>query len=164
MKRVFVLNIATVISVLLLITSVGTKKVFCTLRRYGWSGCKSSAKSSKYGPKLEVVSEHINTVLRYIPFVQTNFVLGLDSDAGEESFGLTKRFDDMSPAAFPAYPLLTSLGRAAPLNLDYQDKNRVLPLPFHFLNNNHAMNVKPETVTWPEFYDRTISLIEYSFS
>ena len=99
-----------------------------------------------------------------MPYIQTNFVLGLDCDEGTESFELTKKFVDMSPAAFPAFPLLTSFGKAAPDNLQYQGEDRVLPFPFHFLNNSHAMNVKPKTTTWPEFYDRLIGLVEHSFS
>jgi hypothetical protein len=40
----------------------------------------------------------------------------------------------------------------------------VLPFPFHFLNNNHAMNVRPKNYKWTEFYDRLIDLTKYSFS
>ena len=127
------------------------------------------ANKSKTGKKLgmdkvEVVSEHVNMILRYLPYIQTNFVLGLDCDDGPESFELTKKFVDMSPAAFPAFPLLTSFGEAAPLNLEFQGAGRVLPFPFHFLNNNHAMNVRPAHSSWPEMYDRIISLVEHSFS
>ena len=50
------------------------------------------------------------------------------------------------------------------MNLDYQRAGRVLPFPFHFLNNNHAMNVRPENYSWAEFYDRLIDLTSYSFS
>jgi hypothetical protein len=40
----------------------------------------------------------------------------------------------------------------------------VLPFPFTFLNNNHAMNVRPKNYGWPEFYDRLVDLTSYSFS
>ena len=103
--------------------------------------------------KVRQVSEHVNLILRYIPYIQTNFVLGLDTDEGPDPFELTKRFLDMTPGAFPAYSLLSAFGRAAPLNLDYQRSNRVLPFPFHFLNNNGAMNVKPANYSWQTFYD-----------
>ncbi|MGZ6989185.1 MAG: radical SAM protein, partial [Thermoanaerobaculia bacterium] len=53
---------------------------------------------------------------------------------------------------------------AAPLNLEYQRADRVLPFPFHFLDNNHAMNVRPENYAWKEFYDHVIDLTKYSFS
>jgi hypothetical protein len=114
--------------------------------------------------KVRQVAEHVNLVLSYIPYVQTNFVLGLDTDEGEEPFELTKRFLDLAPGAFPGYSLLTAFGRAAPLNLDYQRANRVLPFPFHFLNNNQAMNVRPKNYSWNDFYDHVIDLSGYSFS
>jgi hypothetical protein len=103
-------------------------------------------------------------MLRYVPYVQPNFVLGLDCDEGDQPFELTKRFLDKTPGAFPGYSLLTAFGEAAPLNLELQQENRVLPFPFHFLNNNHAMNVRPKNYEWPEFYDRVIDLTKYSFS
>lgn len=114
--------------------------------------------------KVNQISEHINMMLRYIPYVQTNFVVGLDSDAGDEPFELTKRFIDKSPGAFPGYSLLTAFGEAAPLNLEYQRAGRVLPFPFHFLNNHLAMNLKPKNYEWVDFYDKLIDLTKYSFS
>jgi hypothetical protein len=50
------------------------------------------------------------------------------------------------------------------MNLDYQRAGRVLPFPFHFLNNNHAMNVRPKHYGWREFYDGLIDVTRYSFS
>lgn len=114
--------------------------------------------------KVQQVSDHVNTILKYIPYVQTNFVLGLDADEGAEPFELTKRFLDMTPGAFPAYSLLSAFGQAAPLNLEYQRDDRVLPFPFHFLNNNHAMNVKPKNYAWTDFYDRLVDVSRHSFS
>jgi len=114
--------------------------------------------------KVNRISEHIKTLFNYIPYVQTNFVLGLDSDEGAEPFELTKRFIDQSPNAFPGYSLLTAFGEAAPLNLEYQKAGRVLPFPFHFLNNHLAMNLKPKHYDWIDFYDKVIDLTAYSFS
>ena len=114
--------------------------------------------------KVELVSNQINMILRYIPYVQTNFVLGIDADKGEEPFELTKKFVDMTPGAFPGYSLLTAFGQAAPLNLEYQELNRVLPFPFHFLDNNHSMNVMPLNYSWTEFYSHVIDLGEHTFA
>jgi hypothetical protein len=114
--------------------------------------------------KMKKVSAHINMVFKYIPYVQTNFVLGLDSDEGKEPFELTKKFIDLSPAAFPGYSLLSAFGEAAPQNLEYQRRSRVLPFPFHFLNNHLAMNVKPKNYEWIDFYDKVIDVTAYSFS
>src|SRR4029453_11874347 len=114
--------------------------------------------------KVKKVAEEVNLILRYVPYIQTNFVLGLDADEGAEPFELTKRFLDLTPGAFPGYSLLTAFGQAAPLNLDYQRANRVLPFPFYFLNNNQAMNVRPKHYSWPDFYGHIIDLTRYSFS
>ena len=103
-------------------------------------------------------------MFKYIPYIQTNFVLGMDSEEGEEPFELTKKFIDLSPAAFPGYSLLSAFGEAAPLNLEYQRENRVIPFPFHFLNNHLAMNIKPKHYEWVDFYDKVIDLTSYSFS
>jgi hypothetical protein len=114
--------------------------------------------------KVLEVSEHVNMILRYIPYVQANFVLGLDTDEGEEPFELTKRFIDLSPGAFPGYSLLSAFGQAAPLNLEYQKEGRVIGFPFHFLNNHGAMNIEPANYSWPGFYEHVIDLSRYSFS
>lgn len=130
-----------------------------------WFGLGNKSKTRRTGlEKVQQIAEHVNLVLRYIPYVQTNFVLGLDSDEGPDPFELTKRFLDLVPGAFPAYSLLSAFGRAAPSNLDYQRDGRILPFPFHFLNNNHAMNVRPKNYQWKEFYDHLIDLSRYSFS
>jgi radical SAM superfamily enzyme YgiQ (UPF0313 family) len=127
-------------------------------------GNKSKTGRSRGMDKVRRVSDQVNMMLRHIPYVQTNFVMGLDCDEGPEPFELTAKFLEMTPGAFPAYSLLSAFGRAAKLNLDYQRANRVIPFPFHFLNNNHAMNVRPKNYEWPAFYDHVIRLSEYSFS
>ncbi len=127
-------------------------------------GDKSKTRSEKGIDKVETVSEHVNTILEHVPYVQTNFVLGLDCDSGSEPFELTKRFIDRTPGAFPGYSLLSAFGEAAPLNLEYQKAGRVLPFPFHFQNNSQAMNVRPLNYEWREFYDHVIDLAKYSFS
>jgi hypothetical protein len=127
-------------------------------------GEKSKTGKLKGMDKVREVSEHVNLILRHVPYVQTNFVLGLDGDSGSEPFELTKRFVDLTPGAFPGYSLLSAFGRAAPLNLQYQRANRVLPFPFHFLDNNRAMNLKPQNYSWRDFYDEVIGLTKYTFS
>jgi hypothetical protein len=127
-------------------------------------GNKSKTGACQGLAKVRQVSDHVNLILRYVPYVQTNFVLGMDADQGPEPFELTKRFLDLTPGAFPGYSLLTAFGQAAPVNLDYQRAGRMLPFPFYFLNNNQAMNVRPRHYAWTEFYDRLVDLVGYSFS
>ena len=142
----------------------GFKAVLPGVESWYELGNKSKTGAKQGMEKVRQVAEHVNLILKYVPYIQTNFVLGLDVDAGDEPFDLTRRFLDRAPGAFPGFSLLSAFGRAAPLNLEYQRENRVLPFPFHFLNNNHAMNVKPRHYSWPAFYDQVIRLTEYSFS
>lgn len=127
-------------------------------------GNKSKTGAAVGMDKVRQVSEHVNMILGYIPYIQTNFVMGLDGDEGPDPFELTKRFVDASPGAFPGYSLLSAFGQAAPLNLSYQREGRVLPFPFHFLDNHSAMNVRPKNYPWPEFYERQTDLTRYTFS
>ncbi len=127
-------------------------------------GNKSRASRITGMERVKQVSDHTNMIMSYLPYLQTNFVMGLDSDEGDLPFELTKRFVDLSPGSFPGYSILTAFGEAAPVNLEYQKDGRVLPFPFHFLNNHLAMNVKPKNYEWVEFYDKVIDLTAYTFS
>src|SRR2546423_9301024 len=55
-------------------------------------GNKSRTSRISGEQKVSQIAEHINMMFRYVPYIQTNFVLGLDSDAGNEPFELTKHF------------------------------------------------------------------------
>jgi hypothetical protein len=127
-------------------------------------GGKSKTGAASGLEKVRKVADHLNMVLRYVPIVQANFVLGLDEDEGEEPFELTKRFVDLAPGVFPAYSLLSAFGQAAPLNLHLQRAGRVLATPFHFLDNNRATNVRPKNYTWTSLYENVIGLRKHSFS
>ena len=127
-------------------------------------GNKSGTGRRQGEEKVLRVSEQVNMILRHIPYIQTNFVLGLDDDDGAEPFELTKRFITLSPGAFPAYSLLSAFGEAVPQNIGLQRAGRVLGFPHYFLDNNKAMNVRPKKYAWPEFYDLLIDLMEHSFS
>jgi hypothetical protein len=142
----------------------GFKALLPGIESWYMLGNKSKSRNAHGVEKMRLVSEHTNLIASYVPYLQTNFVLGLDCDEGPEPFEITKKFIDASPAAFPGYSLLTAFGQAAPLNLEYQEEGRVLGFPFHFLNNHHAMNLKPRNYEWVEFYDHVIDLTKYSFS
>ena len=127
-------------------------------------GNKSRAGNNTGLDKVKQVSDQINMISSYTPYLQSNFVLGLDSDNGAEPFELTKKFIDLSPGAFPGYSLLSAFGEAAPMNLEFQSEGRVLGFPLSFLDNSSAMNVKPKNYSYPEFYKHFIDLLKHSFS
>jgi hypothetical protein len=142
----------------------GFKAILPGIESWYEMGGKSKTGAAVGRAKVDRVSDHVNLILRYIPYVQANFVLGLDSDEGEEPFELTKLFVEKTPGVFPAYSLFSAFGQAAPVNLALQRDARVLPFPFHFLDNNQAMNVRPKNYSWSSLYDRIIDLRRYSFS
>jgi hypothetical protein len=142
----------------------GFKAILPGIESWYDMGGKSKTGGRTGHEKMRQVSDHLNTIVRYVPYVQANFVLGLDSDEGEEPFALTREFVDRTPGIFPAYSLLSAFGQAAPLNLDLQRAGRVLPTPFHFLDNNKAMNVKPRHYSWAALYDNVIRVRKHSFS
>lgn len=124
-----------------------------------------SKTGKKHGmDKVRHVADHVNMILSYVPYLQANFIVGLDVDEGPEPFELTKHFVDLSPGSYPAYSLLSAFGQSAPLNLEYQKADRVIPFPFHFLNTQYSMNVRPLNYEWPEFYKYLIDLTEYTHS
>ena len=125
-------------------------------------GNKSRSTRVNGAQKVEQVADHINRILDHIPFVQTNFILGLDCDSGDEPFALTKRFLDLTPGAYPAFSLFTCYGRASPLNLELQKAGRVNAMAFHFLDSNHGMNIKPAHYDWPDFYDRVADVTRHA--
>ena len=127
-------------------------------------GNKSKTTRVQGMEKVKQVADHVNLILDHIPFVQTNFILGLDCDEGPEPFELTKRFLDLAPGAYPAFSLLTAYGRAAPVNMELQASGRVLPTPFHLLDSNHATNVTPANYGWEEFYDLTVDVTRHALS
>jgi hypothetical protein len=108
------------------------------------------------------VAEQANLVTRHIPYLQTNFMFGIDADAGPEPFELTRRFVDLAPAAVPAYSLWTSFGDSAELDRQVQREGRRLPVPFHFLAHSN-MNIIPRNYTYVELLDRLSDLTRYSF-
>jgi hypothetical protein len=142
----------------------GFKAILPGIESWYDMGNKSKTGAKSGLDKVKQVSEHVNMILRYVPYLQANFVVGLDGDEGEEPFELTKRFIDLTPGAFPAYSLNTCFGRAAPLNLEYQRESRVVAFPFHFMNNNHVMNIIPKNYDQVELISNLVDLTKYSFS
>ena len=127
-------------------------------------GNKAKARNTKGMDKVKQVAEQVNMIMSYIPYLQANFVFGLDCDAGTEPFELTKKFIELAPGAYPTFNMLTAYGQSAPLNLEYQKQDRLIPFPFHFLTVNSGLNVRLKNYEWPEFYDLMIDINQHAFA
>ena len=74
-----------------------------------WYDLGNKSKTRRTGmDKVQQVADHVNMILRYIPYIQTNFVLGLDGDMGAEPFELTKTLHRPGAGRLPR--LLAALG------------------------------------------------------
>lgn len=131
-----------------------------------WFDCNGKSKQgSNYGiAKVKSIAEHLNMVTRYIPYVQTNHIFGLDCDEGALPFELTKKFVDLAPAIYPTYMMLTSFGNAAPLSRQLQGEGRVIDIPFNFLDGHSGLNIRLKHYSHVNFYQHMIDLAQYSFS
>jgi len=129
---------------------------------YDFNGKGGASKTSGM-EKVRRVADHVNMILSHVPYVQTNFVFGLDSDAGDEPFELTKAFVDLAPGAFPGYSLVTDF-QNSPLSTELSGAGRTFPVPFPFLDNTSAMNVRLKNYGLPDFYDAVIGVQEHTWS
>ncbi|MFQ5627599.1 MAG: B12-binding domain-containing radical SAM protein [bacterium] len=125
---------------------------------------KSGQRKNTGMEKVKSVAELVKLITQYIPYVQTNFIFGLDSDTGPLPFELTKKFIDLTPGVFPNYSLLTAYGNSAPLNYQYQVEGRVIDAPFPYLDGYSALNVRLKNYSYLEFYDYMIDLAKFTFS
>jgi hypothetical protein len=127
-------------------------------------GDKSKTGSLTGIDKVRRIADHVNMIQAWIPQVQTNFMLGLDSDSGPDPFELTKRFIDLAPAAYPSFALLSVYGQGVKDNVKYELEDRIIPFPFHLMRSVHTLNIVPKHYTWEDFYDHFVDLLKYSFS
>lgn len=132
-----------------------------------WFDYNNKAKQRKSDVGLEKVkrvAEHCNLIMQYVPYLQTNFIFGWDLDAGPEPFELTKRFLDLAPGVYPKYSLLTAFGASAPLSRQYIREDRLLDLPFQFLDGYSGINVKLKNYTHAELFKHMADLMQYTVS
>lgn len=137
-----------------------------TLGVESWFDYNDKARQSQRvgASKMESVAAHVDLITRYIPYVQTNFVWGLDQDAGPEPFELTKQFIDRAPAAFPSHSLFTAFGDSAALGRRLALEGRLLDIPFHFQDTSSVHNVALKNYSAVQFYGLIADLVRYSFS
>ena len=65
-------------------------------------GDKAKSRGQRGMAKFARVVDRIRAVQEKIPYVQANFILGLDSDVGPEPFEITRRFIHTLPGVWPA--------------------------------------------------------------
>lgn len=125
---------------------------------------KKSRVGKKFGlNKVKTMAEHVNLIKHYIPYVQANFVFGMDSDYGPLPFELTKKFFDLVPGVFPSWTMWTAFGNSVPRYSEFEREGRLLHLPYNMLNGQ-GLNIKPKNYSLIEFHDYLIDQWQHIFS
>lgn len=114
--------------------------------------------------KVRSVAAHVELVTRYVPYVQANFVWGLDQDSGSLPFELTKRFVELAPAAFPSHSLYTAYGDAAPRSRELAREGRVLDVPFNCQDTSTIHNVRLRHYDAGDLYASMADLVAHSYA
>ncbi|MDY7225585.1 hypothetical protein [Hyalangium rubrum] len=113
--------------------------------------------------KVQHVAQALNVVQAEVQHIQTNMIVGLDTDQGDLPWELTKRLVELSPGIYPTYFLVTNFYNA-PLSRELHASGRTLAMPFSLLDTNCFGNVRPLHYSPVELYDRLIGLYEFAYS
>ena len=113
--------------------------------------------------KLEGVAEQFRHLHENIPYLQANFIFGLDTDEGDEPIELTKEFMTRTPFAWPALNIPVPYG-GTPLYDRLGEEGRILKsMPFSFYYAPYLVmtlkNYDPVT-----YYEKLIELFEHCCS
>ncbi len=82
--------------------------------------------------KLDRVVEHLHTINEYVPYIQANFIFGLDTDAGDEPFELTKEFLLRAPFVFPTLNIPMAFGGTPLYDTLFKEGRILKTMPFTF--------------------------------
>ena len=96
------------------------------------------------GPeKLERLVEHFTLLHEHVPYVQANFMYGLDDDTGDEWISLTRNFMSRTPFVWPVVNIPHPFG-GTPLFDAYRAGRRILAaLPFAFYYSPYTATTLP---------------------
>jgi radical SAM family protein len=114
--------------------------------------------------RVAAVAEQVNAISSAVPYVQVNFVLGLDGAPDDETLELTSTFLRASPGAWPSLNLATAWGISSPLGERLHREGRVLPVPFPLLDQKSCSNVVRLDGTHEDLYRSLLELEEVAFA
>lgn len=121
-------------------------------------------RAAHHGPeRVRAVADAVNGILRTVPYVQVNFVLGLDGEPHPETFRLTSEFIRQAPGVWPSINLVTAWGTASPLSERLHADGRVLPVPFPLLDQKSCSNVVLSVGSHEELYQGMLAIEDEAF-
>jgi radical SAM superfamily enzyme YgiQ (UPF0313 family) len=100
---------------------------------------KAGVGQATHRPKVDQVVEQFHVLREYIPYLGANFIFGLDTDAGDEPFELTKEFIIKVPFVWPGMNTFLPFG-GTPLYNTLLGQDRILKtMPFNFYSLPHIV-------------------------
>jgi radical SAM superfamily enzyme YgiQ (UPF0313 family) len=113
--------------------------------------------------KVERVAEHFRLLSEQVPYLQANFMFGLDGDRGDEPVALTTEFMDRTPFVWPAFNIPVPFG-GTPLHEAMLRDGRVLrAMPFGFYYAPFLV-MRPRHYDPVGYYERLIRLYSHAAS
>jgi len=109
--------------------------------------------------KVERVIEHFTALHQQVPYLQANFLFGLDDDAGDEPVALTSEFMERTPFVWPVINVPHPFG-GTPLFERHLRASRILiTMPFSFYYSPYVVTTLAH-YTPIAYYERLIALYE----
>jgi hypothetical protein len=113
--------------------------------------------------KVAHVAKTLNVVAQEVQHVQTNMIVGLDTDQGSLPWELSRELVRQAPGIYPTYFLATNFYNA-PLSRDLHASGRTLAMPFPLLDTNSFGNVRPLHYSMAELLDALVELYGFAYS
>jgi radical SAM superfamily enzyme YgiQ (UPF0313 family) len=130
-----------------------------------WTDYSNKAGVGRAGgvEKVDRVAEHFAQLAENVPYLQANFMFGLDTDEGDDPVELTKRFIDKAPFAFPTINIPVPFG-GTPMHDQLVAEDRILTaMPFSFYYAPYLVttikNYDPVT-----YYEKLVELYSHAAS
>lgn len=112
--------------------------------------------------KVEAVAEHARQLHAHVPYIQGGFILGLDTDAGDEPFALTREFMARAPFVYLSLNLPIPIG-GTPIYDDLLREGRLLTsMPFTFYGS-HLVS-RPAHYDAVSYYEKLSELVAHQSS
>lgn len=113
--------------------------------------------------KMNNIVAQFEQIKHYIPYLQANFIFGVDNDAGEEPIELTKAFIRKAPYVWPVLNMPVPFG-GTPLQETMLAEGRVLKtMPFNFYYPPFLV-ARPKNYDIIDYFEKMIDLSAFATS
>jgi hypothetical protein len=124
---------------------------------------KAAAQGRRGEDKVRDIVEHFQKLYEHVPYLQANFIFGLDTDEGDSPVNLTKEFMNRTPFVWPTLNIPTPFGRT-PLFDQLLSEGRVLTsMPFTFYDGSHLVML-PKNYDATTYFAKLADLADHSSS